>query len=209
MITVVDYGRGNLFSISQALRHLGADYEITEDPARVQAAERIILPGVGAFGDAMDGLRGRGLVGPIKAAADRGVPMLGICLGMQLLLGRSEEFGDHEGLGLIPGTVKRLPDGVDEQGGIRIPNVGWRELESVDGDGYLADLAPETMMYFVHSYTPRVENPTHVAATIPVNGWDAASVISRGSVVGYQFHPEKSGADGLAMLKRFLDFEPN
>ncbi len=110
MIVVVDYGRGNLFSLGQALRHLNVAHEVTSDPDRVEAAERILFPGVGAFGDAMDGLRKRGLVEPLKAAAATGTPILGICVGCQLLLTHGEEFGRHDGLDLIPGTVRRLPD---------------------------------------------------------------------------------------------------
>lgn len=205
MILVVDYGRGNLFSIGQALRHLGADFEISGDPAKLATAGKVILPGVGAFGDCMQGLRERELIAPLRELPKRGVPLLGICVGMQVLAGQGEEFGLHEGLGLIPGTVKRLPE--DETGqGIRIPNVGWRRLHvkaghadlfGTDGDG--------PMVYFVHSYAPVPENADHVAATIAVNGREIAAVIRKGPIAGFQFHPEKSGAVGLAMLSRFLN----
>lgn len=200
MIAVVDYGRGNLFSIGQALRHLGAAYSVENLSDNILGAERVILPGVGAFGDAMRTLRERQLVEPLKAVAARGTPLLGICLGMQMLATRSEEFGSHEGLDLIPATVRRLPDGT-----IRIPNVGWRSIVPNPENGYLADLATETMVYFVHSLVPLAEASADVAATVAVNGIDAAAVIRRGNVVGYQFHPEKSGAAGFDLIRRFLD----
>ncbi|MEZ5670409.1 MAG: imidazole glycerol phosphate synthase subunit HisH [Alphaproteobacteria bacterium] len=211
MILVLDYGRGNLFSLGEALRHLGADYRISGDPAALAQAERIVFPGVGAFGDAMDGLRKRGLVAPLQQAAARGVPILGICVGCQLMLDRGEEFGAHAGLGLIPGAVARLPaPRSGDPDAIRIPNVGWRRLEVRPGAPVLDTLAPGTMMYFVHSYAPMVADPAHVAATIDVNGTAIPVAIHRGNLVGVQFHPEKSGPAGLALIGRFLaaDFSP-
>jgi glutamine amidotransferase len=204
VIAVVDYGRGNLFSLGHALRHLGASFEITADPSRVRSADRVILPGVGAFGDAMAKLRSLGMVEVLHDVVSRGAPLLGICLGMQVLVNRGEEFGSHEGLGFIRGTVKRLPEGNGKPGSVRIPNVGWRPLRPTTRPGFLGDLAPGTMMYFVHSYTPVVEDPADVAATIEVNGVTVAAVLHRDNVVGYQFHPEKSGPFGLKLLDRFL-----
>jgi len=204
MIAVVDYGRGNLFSLGQAIRHLGATYEVTADPDRILAAERVVLPGVGAFGDAMQALTKRRLVEPLREVAARGTPLLGICLGMQLFASRSEEFGLHEGLDLIPGTVKRLPEGGDRPDAVRIPNVGWRALRTAPEHPLLGDLPPRTMVYFVHSYAPVVDDPAHVAATIDVNGAEIAAVTNSCNILGYQFHPEKSGPAGLALLERFL-----
>jgi glutamine amidotransferase len=205
MVVVVDYGRGNLFSLSQALRHIGADYVISDKPADLGAADRIIFPGVGAFGDAMQGLRERNLVEPLVAAAKAGTPLLGICVGCQLLLTRGEEFGDHAGIDLIPGVVSRLPGPrAGDAAAIRIPNVGWRALSVKRGGGPLGKLASGQMMYFVHSYAPRPANPAHTVATIAVNGEDVPVVVRRDNIVGVQFHPEKSGPTGLALLKSFL-----
>ena len=203
-VTVVDYGRGNLYSIGQALRHLGATPDLSDDPATVAAADLIILPGVGAFGDAMDQLRRRDLVRPLQDAAARGTPILGICLGMQMFATLSEEYGRHEGLGLVPGTVRRMPDAPEGPGTVRIPNVGWRRLDPRP-DGSLAGsgLADE-VVYFVHSYALWPDDLTHIEATTDVNGVAVPAAVRCGSVLGWQFHPEKSGPAGLALLGWFL-----
>lgn len=206
MIVVVDYGRGNLFSIGQALRHLGAAHKVSSEPSEVLAADRILLPGVGAFGDAMKGLAERGLIEPLKRVAASGTPLLGICVGCQVLLSAGEEFGRHEGLGVIPGTVARLPEPREgDPAAIRIPNVGWRHLDVRPGAPVLRVLNGADLVYFVHSYAPMAADPANVAATIRVNGADIPVAVHRGSVVGVQFHPEKSGAAGLKLLRRFLE----
>jgi len=205
-VVVVDYGRGNLFSIGQALRHIGADYEISSDSDRIASADRIVFPGVGAFGDAAEGLRARNLFDPLKAAAAAGTPILGICVGCQMLLSRSEEFGVHDGLGLIDGVVAKLPDPkAADPAAIRIPNVGWRRLSIRVGVSVLDALGEDDLMYFVHSYAPMAANPEDVLATILVNGHDIPVAVGRGNIVGVQFHPEKSGEAGLRLLARFLD----
>jgi imidazole glycerol-phosphate synthase subunit HisH len=192
-VTVVDYGRGNLFSLEQALRHVGADVHITSRPDELRAADRVILPGVGAFGDAGAALRARGLDGPLVEVAREGRPLLGICVGCQLLLDEGEEFGRHPGLGLVPGVVRRLPEGA-----VRIPNVGWRRLEPAAGSAFTG------MVYFVHSYAPYARDEADVAATIALNGQRVPAALRRGSIVGVQFHPEKSGPVGLSLLARFI-----
>lgn len=208
MIVVVDYGRGNLFSLGQALRHLGLDHRISDRPEELETASRILFPGVGAFGDAMQGLRDRGLVEPLRAAAASGTPILGICVGCQLLLTRGEEFGEHDGLGLIEGTVRRLPEAQPgDPDGLRIPNVGWRRLDVQPAVPVLAGVGPDDWMYFVHSYAPMVDDPADVAATIRVNGQDVPVAVRRDNIVGVQFHPEKSGPAGLRLLARFMEAE--
>jgi len=206
VIAVVDYGRGNLFSLGQALQHIGADFEITSDAKRIAAADKVLLPGVGAFGDCMDNLKRRGLAEPVMAAARRGVPLLGICVGCQILLDSGEEFGHQTGLGLIPGTVRRLPEPQsNNDNAIRIPNVGWRPLTVVAPQPLFSGVAPGTMMYFVHSYAPAPARIDDISAMIEVNGTQAAVAIQCGSVHGVQFHPEKSGPAGLALLRRFAE----
>ena len=212
MITIVDYGHGNLYSIGQALKHIGASAKISDDPADLLAAERIIVPGVGAFGAAMHELRARGLVAPLREAAAAGKPMLGICLGMQLLAERSEEFGQHEGLGLIPGDIKLLPKAApgSEGGnsGDRIPNVGWRALNFTGADISYGGIADGSMVYFVHSFRFVAKQAADVTATIPFNGEAVTASVRRGNVLGFQFHPENSGSVGLDLLRRFVSFQP-
>jgi imidazole glycerol-phosphate synthase subunit HisH len=205
-VTVVDYGRGNLFSLCQALQIIGAEVELTDRPSDIQAAECILLPGVGAFMDAISGLTDRGLVDPLREAAKEGTPLLGICVGCQMLMDVSYEFGEHNGLGLISGVVEKLPSPrTDDANLIRIPNVGWHQVEPVYSNGALGRLVDRNWMYFVHSYAPRPRDSAHVSATINVNGQDVAIAVEKGNIVGVQFHPEKSGTAGLALLRRFLN----
>jgi glutamine amidotransferase len=173
---------------------------VTGNAAGIGNADRLILPGVGAFGDAMATLRDRGLVEPIRRAVACGIPFLGICLGMQLLADRSDEFGVHEGLGIIPGHIHRLPEGPET----RIPNVGWRPLTIHGHDSFLGALPTATMVYFVHSFGFAPTNPANIAATISINGQAIAAVLRHENVIGYQFHPEKSGPAGLDLIDRFL-----
>lgn len=204
MITVIDYGRGNLFSLDQALKKIGAASERVHTGDGIAAATRLVLPGVGAFGDAMQGLNERGLAAPIRDAVARGIPLLGICVGMQLLFTKGEEFGEHEGLGLVPGTVKRLPDN-DDKDADRIPNVGWRKTRPGPAAGGLGIEPGANEFYFVHSFAPVVDDPNDVAATISFNNREVAVAVARGNVAGVQFHPEKSADAGLAFLKKFAD----
>lgn len=200
MIVIIDYGRGNLFSIEQGLRHLGAEYLVSGNVEDIRSADRLILPGVGAFGDAMKTLIASGLVGVIREQVRSGIPILGICLGMQLLFERSEEFGEHAGLGVLKGSIGAL-----NRGDMRVPNVGWRTLVPNSNNPFLADLDPSTMVYFVHSFVVRPQDDSIVSATIPFNGENAAIAVASDGVMGFQFHPEKSGPAGLSLLKRFLD----
>ncbi len=200
MIAIVDYGRGNLLSIAQAVRHVGGTCEVTSDSDRLCAARHVILPGVGAFGDAMRGLVDRRLAAPLRDIVGRGTPLLGICLGMQVLTDSSTEFGRHDGLGFMSGHVERLPEGA-----MRIPNVGWRPLHCNRADDFTAGLPDGAMMYFVHSYTPVMANVADVTATIAINGRDIAAIIRKERVIGCQFHPEKSGPEGLNLIRNFVN----
>ncbi|WP_340302378.1 imidazole glycerol phosphate synthase subunit HisH [Roseobacter sp. HKCCD7870] len=206
MIVIVDYGRGNLFSLSQALRHLGIAHVVSDRPEDVLQADRVIFPGVGAFGDAMNELRHRDLVEPLREVVAAGKPTLGICVGCQLMLARGEEFGDHEGLGFFSGNVSRLPGPRSEDvSPTRIPNVGWHPLMVNSATRFFDSKAAGEWMYFVHSYAPFPKDPSHVAATIAVNGIEVPVAIERDNLVGVQFHPEKSGPAGLRFLSRFLE----
>lgn len=207
-VVVVDYGRGNLFSVRQAVARVGGQPELSPDPDTVARAERLILPGVGAFGDAMAGLRARGLDEAVKAFAASGRPLLGICLGMQLLLEESTEFGRHAGLGLVPGRVDRLPRPI-EANREKIPNVGWCRLQPAPGgaawgDSIFERVKPGDFAYFVHSYAVHPAEPRHRLADIAFGGAGVAAAIASGPVSGCQFHPEKSGEVGLAILDAFV-----
>lgn len=207
-VVIVDYGRGNLFSVRQAVAKVGGEPHLSSDPAAVRGAERLILPGVGAFGDAMEGLRTCGLDEAIRAFAATGRPLLGVCLGMQLLLEASTEFGRHAGLGLLPGHVDRLPA---PPGGRRhkIPNVGWCRLEPAPGgapwaDSLFAAVKPGDFAYFVHSYAAHPGSLRHRLADIDFAGTPVSAAIAAGPIAGCQFHPEKSGEVGLSILDAFV-----
>ncbi|MBI07080.1 MAG: imidazole glycerol phosphate synthase subunit HisH [Rhodospirillaceae bacterium] len=202
MIAVIDYGRGNLYSLSHALSHIGVDHAVSERPEDIRAAAAIVLPGVGAFADAMDALADRELVTPLRDAASQGIPLLGICLGMQILAAKSEEFGARDGLGIIPGLVRALPEPFT-QGGIRIPNMGWRRLDKHRNDPLCKGLSDNIMTYFVHSYGFFAEDDS-IVATSDVNGLAVPAIVRQEQVVGCQFHPEKSGPVGLQMLRNFF-----
>ena len=196
MITIVDYGVGNLRSVQKALERVGATAVVSGDPAALDAAQGVVLPGVGAFGDAMDSLRARGLVEPVLRQVEEGKPLLGICLGMQLLFEESEEMGRHPGLGLLPGRVVRFPAGE-----LKVPHVGWNRLDAPQGD-LLAGVDDGAYAYFVHSYYVVPEDTTGILATTEY-GVEFASVVGRGRLWGAQFHPEKSQEIGLRMLKNY------
>ncbi len=202
MIVVVDYGMGNLHSVTQALKKIGAEPVVSDDPTLLAQATAIVLPGVGAFGDAMNNLREQGWIEPLKAAANSGKPFLGICLGMQLLGDTSEEHatpeeGDHAGLGIIPGKVVRFTHE------LKIPHMGWNELVWADPQQPLVQGIEEGHVYFVHSYHFVATEQTDVLATCDY-GHPVTAMIGRGTVYGMQFHPEKSGDLGKQLLERFV-----
>jgi imidazole glycerol-phosphate synthase subunit HisH len=208
MITIVDYDRGNLFSLSQAMHHLNAEFEISGDPENVRRAKKLLLPGVGAFGDGMARLKKKGLVNAILDSAKRNTPILGICLGMQLLATTSEEFGIHEGLGLIPGVVRRLPEFNNKSfSSPRIPNIGWRKLNPTPSGAGIIEKGQ--MTYFLHSYVLEAEESSQVIATIDFSGKEVVAAVKKENFLGYQFHPEKSGPVGLSLIQHFVDLNSN
>lgn len=207
-VTIVDYGVGNLFSVRGALEYCGAAPVMAETSAEIENAERLLLPGVGAFGVAMKDMQGKNLIEPVKAFVETGRPLLGICLGMQMLMSESEEFGRNQGLGLIPGQVLAIPEtGKDEQPHW-VPHVGWSSLQKGGGaewGGSLLDgLTIGAEMYFVHSFSAHPENPEHALARCDYNGRDLTAVVQADNVMGCQFHPEKSGEMGLFIIRNFL-----
>lgn len=202
-VVVIDYGLGNLHSVTKALRHEGADVVVSETPSEIAGADRLVLPGVGAFADGMDGLRKRSLVEPLLEFVATGRPFLGICLGMQLLLSESSEFGRHLGLDIIPGKVELIPKTELR----KVPQIGWNRLipgPSGWGGTPLAPLDAGTMMYFVHSYTAVPTREEHRLADADHAGFRVSAAVRKDNVVGTQFHPEKSGAAGLVVLAEYL-----
>jgi len=198
MIAIIDYGMGNLASVSNALNKLGYETVISDDPEKILGAERVILPGVGAFEDAIRNLRQRGLDKAINEVLRQDKPLLGICLGMQLMMSESEENGLHQGLDIVPGRVVKfqLP------AGYKVPHMGWNSITPGVGSRLFAGVAPEAYFYFVHSYYVAPEDETFIAARCNY-GADFTCAIERGRLFATQFHPEKSGTIGLQVLKNF------
>lgn len=202
MIAILDYGVGNLFSLSSSLKALGLDTEITADPQRLRAADRIILPGVGAFGDAKAKLDATGLVPVLLEEAER-KPVLGICLGMQLLFDRSFEYGQHPGLGLVPGQVADLrPDLADKT--LKVPHMGWNRLSIVRDDPIFRYFRDGEHVYYVHSFYAK-DCAAHTLGTSQYGNVDVTGVVRNDCVYGVQFHPEKSGDAGLRLLRAFAE----
>ncbi len=207
-ITIIDYGLGNLLSLRAAFEHCGAKVELTSEPEKLKRADRLLLPGVGAFSAAMDNLRTKGLVDPIFEFVATEHPLLGVCLGMQLLFDRSEEFGHHNGLALIPGGVKSIPHHRIDGTPLRVPHVGWNEMEYPDhgcSDGaILNNIAAQKSVYFVHSYHAEPRNKEHVLSFCRYGGHKINAIVQFNNIVGCQFHPEKSGETGLNIIRNFL-----
>ncbi len=206
-IAIVDYGVGNLFSLCSSLRAIGADAVVTPDPAVIRTATRIILPGVGAFADAAAKLRAMGLDAVIREEAARGKDIMGICLGMQMLFEKSYEYGEHDGLGLIPGRVVPMAGYIPE--GLKIPHIGWNSLIFRENRHPLLRYLKEgDCVYFVHSYFATdctlPDGRSTVIATAEY-GRELTAAVARGNVMGCQFHPEKSGSAGLSILKAFCE----
>ena len=209
-VAIVDYGSGNLRSAAKAFERAASDaagrpgVTVTADPAEVARADRIVLPGVGAFVDCMTGLAGlSGMVDALHERVRAGVPLLGICVGMQLMASVGEEHGVHDGLGWVPGRVVPLPPG----DGLRIPHMGWNEIETRGDHPILAGLEDRTHAYFVHSYMMVPDDPEDVLAVTDYGG-PVPAVVGRDNVLGTQFHPEKSQRNGLALISRFLEWRP-
>lgn len=200
MIAIIDYDAGNLKSVEKALVSLGEDCVVTRDAETILGADKVILPGVGAFGDAMEKLHRFGLVEVIRKVAAAGTPFLGICLGLQLLFRSSDESPGVEGIGLLDGEIVSIPP----KEGYKIPHMGWNSIEIKEGAGLFRGIENQSYVYFVHSYYLKADHPEDVAATtdyiVPIH-----ASVEHGNVFACQFHPEKSGDVGLQILKNFCD----
>ncbi|WP_222535553.1 imidazole glycerol phosphate synthase subunit HisH [Pedobacter polysacchareus] len=208
-IVIVDYGLGNLYSIEQACIHVGFPPIISGKTEDILSADYLILPGVGAFGVAMQSLKDTGLIETIKEYAKLGRPLMGVCLGMQLLFEESEEFGNNVGLGLIKGNIVKFPKYIEDQK-IRIPNVGWRKIYAPANISWnetpLRDIEQERdHVYYIHSYYAKPKNIEDILCLSEYNGLEYVSGVHCNNIWGFQFHPEKSGEEGLTIYKRFLE----
>lgn len=197
MVAIIDYGVGNLFSLCQSLKKVGAQTVVTADFNEIKNADKLILPGVGAFGNAIEKLKESGLNELIKSECEKGKPLLGICLGMQLLFDKSYEYGEHDGLGLIKGDILPLKDFV---GGLKIPHMGWNALKFVDDNPIFKELYQGDFVYFVHSYFAKCKEG--LSATTDY-GIEVTAAVRKNNIYGVQFHPEKSGSTGLSILSAF------
>ena len=200
MITIVDYQMGNLRSVQKGIERVGGQARISSDPAAIQDAEKLILPGVGAFGDAMAEINRRGLADPIRDFVASGRPFLGICLGLQLLFERGYEHGQHEGLGILPGDVVRF----DLPASMKVPHMGWNTVSKKSDAPILQNVADGTHFYFVHSYYVRPVDPNVVALECNY-GIDFCAMVWRDNLFATQFHPEKSQSQGLGLLAEFAN----
>lgn len=205
MITIIDYGVGNLFSLKSSFTAIGVEAEVSDDPEILRKSEKLILPGVGAFEDAARKLRETGLDEVVKSAAQAGTPILGICLGMQMLFDKSYEFGIHQGLGLIPGEIVPIRDVIPE--GLKVPHIGWNSLKFTKESPLFRYISDGDYVYFVHSYYASGCADNTIA--VSEYGAELTAAVQNGNVFGCQFHPEKSGDVGLKILKAFAELEVN
>ncbi len=202
MIAIIDYGAGNLQSVKKALDFIGAESVITDNIETINACDKILLPGVGSFGDAMDSMTQKGLVDTVKENANSGKPFLGICLGLQLLFEESEESPGVKGLGIFKGKIKKFSPDM----GLKIPHIGWNSLKIKQKDTLFKDIPENSYVYFVHSYYLHAEDENEIA-TVTNYGIDFHSAVGKNNVFATQFHPEKSGDVGLQILRNFASME--
>ena len=202
MTAIIDYGVGNLFSLKSSFAYIGEQAVVTSDPQEILSADRIILPGVGAFGDAAKKLFESGMADVLKQAASQSKPILGICLGMQLLFEKSYEYGEHEGLGFVKGSVRPIAERVDTDA-YKIPQIGWNALHFTKTSPLFKYINEGDFVYFVHSYYGADCEDSLIATT--EYGFEVTAAVSSGSVFGTQFHPEKSGEVGMKILKAFCE----
>jgi len=207
-IVIIDYGMGNLKSIQRGLKKVGVTVKLSSDPEVISKADRLVLPGVGAFKAGMHGLKKNGFVDAIYKFVETGNPLLGICLGMQMFLDESEEHGKHQGLGLIPGVVKKIPENDQDKFKRKIPHIGWTALYPYKNkewqDSYLEEIIQGEYFYFVHSYMVIPEKKEHTLAMCKDKNLIVTAVVKKDNITGLQFHPEKSGEAGLKILKSFV-----
>lgn len=207
-VSIIDYGMGNLLNVVRAFKHCGAEVNLISTTEEIVHAKSLVLPGVGAFPDGMEELRNRNLIATIKQYANEGRPLLGICLGMQMLFESSEEFGSCDGLGLLKGRVVSIPETCVDGSQHKIPHIGWNELrrgsECSWNDTILDGIEEGESVYFVHSYMAELKNTINQLAYCDYDGRSISAVVNKNNVMGCQFHPEKSGGTGLKIIANFI-----
>jgi glutamine amidotransferase len=207
-VTVVDFGVGNILSMQRALHHCGGDVSLATTAEAIRDADHLVLPGVGAFGTCIGKLRDSGLIDPILEFARSGRPFLGVCVGMQMMFDASEEYGEHTGLGLLPGRVLRIPSLSATGAQLKVPHIGWNSLSAPEPDswnkGIFHNVAPARPVYFVHSFQAEPADISHRLADCEYGGWRLSAAVCRDNLFGCQFHPEKSGETGVNILGSFL-----
>ncbi|MFM9872944.1 MAG: imidazole glycerol phosphate synthase subunit HisH [Fimbriimonadaceae bacterium] len=205
-ITLVDYGTGNLFSVRRAFETAGADVKVVTHPGEIQGSDRLVVPGVGAFGNCITELNRLNFSEAVHEFIATERPFLGICVGMQMLMERSLEFGEHAGLKIIPGTVEEIPNRTADSKVRKRPHIGWAPLTAPNGwqDSILKNTDPSTRFYFVHSFSVVPTDPAHILAACDYDGYPVVAAVRKDNVTGTQFHPEKSGLAGLEVIKTFL-----
>jgi len=206
-VTLVDYGIGNLFSVRRAFETQGATVKVTQNPEEVYNAEALVFPGVGAFKQGIDALNARGLFGAVREYCTRGRPFFGLCVGMQIMFTEGHEFETSQGLGLIKGTVDRIPSKDTDNRDLKVPHIGWNQLKANRSwQGTCLNDTPEnSFVYFVHSFAAYPDNPDDVLAYTEYGGNKITAVVARDHLMGCQFHPERSGAVGLRLISTFLE----
>ena len=209
-VSIIDYGIGNLFSVLKACEAVGLSAQITNDKKYIESSEAILLPGVGAFGDAMANLGKLDLIEPIRDYAQSGKPLMGVCLGMQLLLTESEEFDIQKGLNIIEGSCMRFPSFDTNHHKIKVPQIMWNTIYPTKGNTFekntpLDSITPGEYMYFIHSYYAKLQNPDEMLSLTDYHGVEYCSSIHKGNVFAFQFHPEKSGTQGLKIYQKFKE----
>ncbi len=210
-IVIVDFELGNLYSVQNVFHHLGIQPTLSTEKAAIKNADAIVLPGVGAFGDAINNLNRLDLIQPIQDFIASGKPFLGICLGMQLLFSQSEEFGDHKGLNIIPGSIKKFPSIDHDQQKVRVPQIAWNKISPPQWDknkwsnSPLSTTANNEYMYFVHSYYALPEDKTNILSTTQYHHITYCSAVSKNNIFAFQFHPEKSGPKGIEIYQNWIN----